>query len=174
MNMTVLALEELTEERRRNRWFRCVGAEGKTQVKGIGSFCGRVLEVVREGLLGDAMAVGVEKIYGVGGKAGFPNWRLDYRSLQGQGYRNVLQSDLGVTSFFNLSVGSTSKIKCKLKSSKAARFRGKNQVAITAALPRDSYASWNGEGEKRMLSDSGKQFSLEENKPRTCDSLLFP
>lgn len=58
-----------------------------------------MLEVVREGLLGDAMAVGVEKIYSVGGKAGFPNWRLDYRSLQGQGYRNVLQSDLGVTSF---------------------------------------------------------------------------
>lgn len=59
----------------------------------IGSFCGRGLEVVREGLLGDAMAVGVEKICSVGGEAGFPNWRLDYRSLQGQGNRNVLQSD---------------------------------------------------------------------------------
>lgn len=89
-----------SQGREGNRWFRCVGAEGEgSKVKGIGSFCGRGLEVVREGLPGDAMAVGVEKICSVGGDAGFPNWRLDYRSLQGQGNRNVLQSDWGVTSF---------------------------------------------------------------------------
>ena len=89
-----------SQRREANRWFQCVGAEGEdSKVKGIGSFCGRVLEAVREGLLGDAMAVGVGQIYSVGGKAGFPNWRLDCRSLQGQGYMNVLQSDLGVTSF---------------------------------------------------------------------------
>lgn len=92
----------------------------------MSAFCGCVLEIVREGFLGDAMAAAVEKIRVVS------EGRLDFQPEISTTGHCKARAGAQTISFrcdliLNLSVGSTSEIKVlELREPKIAKLQGKN------------------------------------------------